>query len=167
MAYFEVEKDTLKPFIVRSGAVDVTALGTAFTVRSYQTEASIVVALDEGSVLVKMHDGSPAGAKELLKPGRQISYNSQNRKYSKASVVPDDMFNWRNGVLYFEDDTFEKVIEELSRWYGVKFEIRNAPREAWHYTATFRNFNLKEVLQSMSYTMDFDFEINPEKVIIK
>ncbi|MCG8306986.1 MAG: DUF4974 domain-containing protein [Cytophagales bacterium] len=167
MAYFEVEKDTLRPFVVQSEDVLVTALGTAFSVRAYASEDRVSVALQEGSVLVEFGDEGQDVGKIMLEPGREVHYNVHDRTYLETSAVDDNAFNWRNGVLYFHDASFEQVIRRLSRWYGVEFEVVNQVEDPWHYTATFRNFNLKEVLQSMSYTKDFTYEIHPEKVIIK
>lgn len=167
LAYFEVEKDSLRPFIVRSGEVDVIALGTAFSIRSYTGESVISVALEEGTVLVKMDVKNKLPERSIiLNPGRQVDFNVMDHTFEEVSVEPDNAFNWKTGVLHFENASFDKVLEELSRWYGVEFEVMNNTRAPWRYTATFRNFNLKEVLQSMSYTKDFNYEIHHEKIII-
>ena len=55
MAYFDVAKDSLRPFVVRCTNFNVTALGTSFTVRSYDSENIVSVALERGSVAVDLH----------------------------------------------------------------------------------------------------------------
>ncbi|EPR69907.1 FecR family protein [Cyclobacterium qasimii] len=167
MAYFDVAKDSLRPFVVSSDNVNVTALGTAFTVRSYSSEDILSVALERGRVAVELIAENNVIDEIFLEPGREINCNVEDHTYTESAAIPDNSYNWRDGVLHFENASFSKVMKELNRWYGVEILALNQPTETWSYTATFRNFSLKEVLQSISYTKDFKFEIHPEKVIIK
>ena len=167
MAYFDVAKDSLRPFVVSSANVNVTALGTAFTVRSYSSEDILSVALESGRVAVELIAQDNKIDEIILEPGREINCDVKNHTYTESAAIADNAYNWRDGVLHFENATFGKVIKELSRWYGVEILAMDQPSETWNYTATFRNFSLKEVLESISYSKNFKYEINPEKVIIK
>lgn len=60
-AYFEVEKDTLHPFIVKADPVEVEVLGTHFNVEAYPGDAEVKTTLLEGSVAVS----APAGSRRL------------------------------------------------------------------------------------------------------
>lgn len=166
MAYFEVAKDTIRPFVVTSRDVDIVALGTAFSVRSYNSEDLVSVALEEGNVLVRLGGENHYVDRIILDPGKGIYYNVKDQTYTEAYVKANNAFNWREGVLYFENASFDKIVKELTRWYGVEFEVLNSTEEQWKYTATFRNFSLKEVLQSMSYTKDFNYQIHSDKITI-
>ena len=166
MAYFDVERDSLRPFIVRLEDLDVVVLGTSFSVRSYDFEEIVSVALEEGRVLIKLESEHKETENVILKPGREIMYNVKRQTYSEVQAKPDKAFNWRDGVLSFENASFDEVIRELSKWYGMDFEVNNSTQKEWHYTSTFRRFTLKEVLESMSYTQDIVYELHPEKVII-
>ena len=166
MAYFDVERDSLRPFIVRLQDLDVVVLGTSFSVRSYHSEEIVSVALEEGRVLIKLESEHKEIENVILKPGREIMYNVKSQTYSEVQANPDKAFNWRNGVLSFENASFDEVIRELSKWYGVDFQVINNAQKEWHYTSTFRRFTLKEVLESMSYTQNISYELHPEKVII-
>ena len=48
--YFEVKKDSTKPFIVNSANIIVKVLGTKFNFCDYPKETQALVALDEGKV---------------------------------------------------------------------------------------------------------------------
>ncbi len=165
-AYFEVEKDPLRPFIVELDGLEIIALGTAFSVRSYHSDDNVSVALEYGRVLVKMRKNNHTVDQVILEPGNGIDYNLKDQTYVQALVKPDEAFNWREGVLYFENASFHEVLSKLSRWYGVDFVVENYKNKPWNYTATFRNFYLKEVLQSMSFTKDFKYTIQPDNKII-
>lgn len=63
-AYFEVAKDSLHPFIVRNGKVDIRVLGTSFNIRAYQ-DSSIYTTLLSGCVEICHADDHL-----FLKPGQ-------------------------------------------------------------------------------------------------
>jgi len=77
-ANFKVSKDPSKPFIVESGTLMTTALGTAFSV-DYQTEADhVLIRLFEGKVRVDYLEPSISAAK-ILKPGQQIYFSGTSK----------------------------------------------------------------------------------------
>ena len=53
--YFEVAKDTTKPFIVEAKEVDVRVLGTSFNVSAYVSEQAVRTTLVSGKVRVGRH----------------------------------------------------------------------------------------------------------------
>ena len=71
-AYFEVHKDSLRPFIVRMNGAEVTVLGTSFNVNNYGEDTEIYTTLVNGSVRVSSMKNKQ---EEILKPGMQ-SVNS-------------------------------------------------------------------------------------------
>jgi ferric-dicitrate binding protein FerR (iron transport regulator) len=161
--FFEVEKDAQRPFVVQAGSVEVLAVGTAFSVRNYAGEPSIAVSLTEGLVQV---DVGHSTDKLMLQPGQGLRYGTADHSLQTIQFDPDRAINWKDGVLHFQNATFDQAIQELRRWYGVDIELQNRPEEEWDYTATFKNFYLREVLQSMAFSKDFEFEIHPNRVII-
>ena len=56
IAFFKVVKDKTKPFTVFSEAIATTALGTSFTIRSFEEDSYIKVHLHTGKVVVKSTD---------------------------------------------------------------------------------------------------------------
>ena len=165
-AYFEVEKDALRPFVVQTQNVNVIALGTAFDVRSYPQERDVLVALENGSVLVKMDIESNSNDQVVLKPGNGIKYNSKSKTFEATAVDPDNAYNWKDGVLYFKNASFDQVIKELERWYGSDIEVRHYNGDTWDYTAKFHDFSLAQVLKSMAFTKNFKYQIHQHQVII-
>jgi ferric-dicitrate binding protein FerR (iron transport regulator) len=51
-AFFEVKKDSIRPFVVYSGAISTTALGTSFNINAFN-ESNITVSLTTGKVNVE------------------------------------------------------------------------------------------------------------------
>lgn len=78
-AYFEIEKDMKKPFIVQAGEIDVEVLGTCFNVDSYSYTEFVQTALLNGSVKI-----SGKGVKEpvYLKPNELFKYQKSDQVFS-------------------------------------------------------------------------------------
>ncbi len=162
-AFFDVNKDSLKPFIVKTQNMDITVLGTKFNVNSYQGEVTDV-ALESGKVMISAGSNE---TKYLLTPGEGISINGKSGETIRYDVDPKLAYQWKDGMIYFDKADFNEVINKLSRWYGVEFIIENYNGDNWVYSAEFKNDYLNNILHSMSFTKGFQYEIDQNKVKIK
>jgi transmembrane sensor len=52
-ACFKVAKDQKRPFIVKSGGLQIRALGTVFNVKAYPDDSTLIATLIEGSIVVE------------------------------------------------------------------------------------------------------------------
>ena len=161
-AFFEVTKNPTKAFIVKSGALTTTALGTSFNVRGYSFEKDIQVTLVTGKVLVEKED-----QKFILEPGFGVQYSKEDGTIMKEKRSVNKIIGWKDGIIQFENDTYQTVAKKLSRWYGVEFVLVEPYNgEGWRYSGWFKNDYLDNVLKSISFSQDFDYKIENEKVII-
>lgn len=163
-AFFMVTKDAGKPFIVKSGDLITTALGTSFDVKNYSQESSAKITLVTGRVLVELNDNLKQGM--LLDKGFAVNYSKANKSIYKSKEQTDKVIAWKDGVLLFENDDFDKVITTLSRWYGVTFVINNYDGKKWNYSGKFHNEYLNNILENISFAENFDYKIEQDKVVI-
>lgn len=163
-AFFEVANDSLKPFVVHTGAISVTALGTSFNVSSYGEESQIAVALASGRVVVKEESQRD---KVYLEPGQLVEYRKNNNRFSELkSFSAKSVYGWKDGILYFKSATLPEVISRLERWFGVEFIIEGSSPLSWSYTGEFDNQSLKSVLESLSFSQSFHYVIEDKTVKI-
>lgn len=168
-AFFEVVKDSLRPFQVVSDMITTTALGTSFNIAAYPNDQHIHVSLTSGKVKVDYQQNIENQESEVyyLLPGEQLGYDKENQLLSKAPFDTDKVLAWKEGIIHLENKDQAAVIKTLERWYGVQIEIEGKSATAWSVTAKFNNQSLKSVLTSLSYTMGFEFEIKENHVLIK
>jgi len=167
-AYFEVARDSTKPFSVIAGELKTTAIGTAFNVQAWQNEGHIQVALAEGKVKVqKITVTEDQEDDYYLNPGQMIIHDSNSNELKIKSFDPNLELGWKNGIIVFQQASMQEFIDKLSRWYGVEFEIKGNPMQPWSIDGQFENESLKEILESLSFTYKISYEIIGEKVIIK
>lgn len=168
-AFFEVAKNESKPFIVKTGPIDVKVLGTSFNVRSFMDD-HIKISLVSGRVEVvnKNKTEDERTDQIILNPDQSVIYQRNQNTFDE--ILPfnaDQDIGWKDGIIYFHKDGLISVTKRLEKWYDVQFEIMNDPQSLWSYTGKFKNKNLETVLKSISFTQNFTYEIKKDKVIIK
>ncbi len=167
-AYFAVAKDKARPFVVQTSAVAVTAIGTEFNVKAYAHHANHHVALAEGKVMVKsIHKTSGQPEKHYLDPGQAIIASTTDAKLIQTSFSHKEALGWKEGIIYFENASLLEVVERLERWYGKRFVIKNAKKAGeWSFDSEFHNETLENVMRTISYSKDFEYQIQEDTVTI-
>jgi ferric-dicitrate binding protein FerR (iron transport regulator) len=145
-AYFDIHHDESKPFIVHTGKIKTTVLGTAFNIKAFEKEQDITVTVQRGRVKVNNED------KELcvITPSQQVVYNKQTDGYVQNVVTNDDYLSWKAYDLYFDNLTVTEAADLLERRYDVKISVNNPSRQEKRFTATFlKNQSLEKCLNGI------------------
>ncbi len=109
-AYFDVARDTSRPFEVNAGPVQISVLGTAFAVRYLDDATEVSVA--HGQVEVHARN---SGARIHLSAGDSIRIDQDGAgNRVRAST---DQLAWVQGRLVFDDRPLREVLAELRRYY--------------------------------------------------
>jgi len=162
-AFFEVAKDSLRPFIVSAKSVETRALGTEFSIAAYPEQDEIMVSLLEGKVEVK----NKKGAMLTLQEREAARYDLLSRRLDKTDFDLARSILWKDGILYFNKADLKAVIAKLERWYGVEFAIVGSYDYPQAINGRFENESLDNVLQSISFSSEFEYEINGKNVTVK
>jgi transmembrane sensor len=164
--FFEVEKDEAHPFTVITGKISTTALGTSFNVRAYGESSDIQVSLASGKVRVQNVED-----KNLIEinPGEAVDFSTQRQTLHKKRIDISKVLHWKEGILHFDKVPFHQVIMELERWYGVEISLSGTKKVLdYKCTGTFKKHEyLSNVLKVLSYSLDFEYEINKNQVELK
>ncbi len=118
--YFEVAKDSRRPFFVKTADYTVKVLGTAFEITSFKDARLSDVILAEGSVEVLKNDLSTLC---LLQPGQQFELNRQTGRFRLNEVDAEVYTGWRGGKLEFDGMTFAEIAKVLERHYNVRIVL--------------------------------------------
>ncbi len=164
-AFFDVEPDAEKPFIISAKGVNIRVLGTSFNIRSYEEDAHTSVAVRSGVVRVTSLDGS----QEIMLRENDLANYSNNTNILIRDIITDRdlVFGWINRELVLKDHTIDQILKQLSRWYGVEFELKgNSLDNTRKFTTKYKDPSLKSVMESLSYVYEFKYEINERKVTI-
>ena len=153
-AYFEVNKEAMRPFIVHLNKLDVKVLGTKFDVRSYMNENNITVALDEGKIAMKDLIG-----KELtLKPGNVVIYDKGLATFSTSTTEISTITSWKENYLQFENATLTELLLTLERQYNVKFKVADTIALGVRFNFSSKKANLQEILWDLEKISKVKFQ---------
>jgi transmembrane sensor len=192
-AYFDVVKDATHPFIVHTSGIDIKVLGTAFNVKAYKIEPTIEATLIHGSIEVTNRN-RPDAPKIMLKPREKLVFSNDiyivRKNVSKAislsgvnggrpsSIlitllkrnIADSSISetaWIYNKLSFEDKSFEELAKDMERWYNVKFAFRNKKIAQFHFTGSFINETIEQVLEALKFSVNFKYTITDGSILIE
>lgn len=166
-AYFEVSKDPTKPFVVKSGKLATTAIGTAFNITSYPEDSTVQVALLSGKVKVTPTDNAPQKEVYFLEAGKGIAYYKNSHEARSYEFDGLQVRAWKEGILIFDGDSFEQVQHKLRRWYGVEITVSGTAPKDWKLTGSFKNEYLSSVLENIRFARSFTYHITGNQLEFK
>jgi transmembrane sensor len=91
-AYFEIEKDLSRPFIVTVGDMEIRVLGTHFNVNGYKGKGIATISVLEGAVKVSRDDTAM-----LLVPGQQVVARANGSMSRVGHADVRAAVAWKNG----------------------------------------------------------------------
>ncbi len=157
-AYFEVKKDG-RPFKVTCPAGAVNVLGTTFNVCAYSGDKASI-ALYTGKVRYENN-----GRKVELSPGEQIVKSgnqiSVNQIYNKQTAA------WKDGFIYFTDDSLCDIMDDIERIYDVKVVYQKDVRDIRFTGECKRTESVGDFMKVIGLTQEFEYEIHNKTIIIK
>lgn len=116
-AYFDVEKDVTKPFVVETNMGNIQVYGTEFNVRNYLSDNRLKTTLVEGSI--GFCNNRIAEVK--LKPGYQLTLIKGEVRPKIEQVKIINEIAWKYKRFCFENTSLEVIAKDLERWYDVEF----------------------------------------------
>ncbi|MEP2688880.1 FecR family protein [Maribacter dokdonensis] len=165
--YFEIAKNPLKPFIVKTEETYTRVYGTVFNISSYEDDEAMEVVLVEGSVGVGGQLRLQEDNLMMLKPSQKIT-NSKNDKNSltiqDVDVTP--YVSWVEGVMSFEEENMSQIIRKLERRFNVSIINENKILDERHFTGAFDSEDIESILKVIKTHTNFNYVINGKTIII-
>ncbi len=158
--YFDVAKDSLKPFVVKAGRLQVKVLGTSFNVRSFRMRPEDEVTLTCGKVEILDSAGETLA---LLRPNQQL-LRRPDGTVDIREVDPESVSAWKEGIFLFDNQTLEYIMGEISRWYNVKVEFGDERLKSLRFYINISRSDTHEILDIISTTKECRFEIENSTV---
>lgn len=152
-AYFNVAKDSLKPFIVRANNISIRVLGTSFNVKAYEGE-SIQTTLIEGSVLI-----TTDSEHIMINPGDQLVIKNDTLSIRRIDVKTVYQGTRENRFI-FDDEPLADVLKKLERWYDMEFLVSEESLYRIRFTGNLPKYqNLSKVLHMLELTTCVRFDM--------
>lgn len=132
-AFFSVERDTSKPFIIKTAHLQVWVLGTELNVKAYPREDRSIVTLSRGSVRVI----APGDRSYLLEPDYRLVYRHSTGQATLEQTRAGDASSWRDEHLVFDNASFPEILSEIGRRFDLEVDTDPALRPGGRYSIKF------------------------------
>ncbi|MFT4753418.1 MAG: transmembrane sensor [Salibacteraceae bacterium] len=164
-AFFDIERDTTKPFIIYLNQSMVKVLGTSFNIKSDPEDELVSVYVKSGVVLFE-YLSNTADSSYLsveLSAGDKVVYNTDTKKLepqSTSSTTNQDLY-WINQELIFEGVELRKVAHILEAVYKIEVVFSNETTKKCLLTVNFQNARIEEIMEIIAFT--FELELDHQK----
>ncbi|MFC5389395.1 FecR domain-containing protein [Brevundimonas bullata] len=160
-AWFQVEKDVVRPFVVTAGAATVTAVGTAFSVRKERGFTDVMVS--EGVVKVR----GPAGARTILRQGETMRLTSAQGL--QVSRLKDEQLQrrlaWRDGLIMLDGERLGEAAEEFNRYSQKVIQVAPAISDE-RVVGVFNARDAEGFARASAQVLNVNIDVYPDKIVL-
>jgi ferric-dicitrate binding protein FerR (iron transport regulator) len=164
-AYFEVEPDAGKPFIVETRNLQTTVLGTKFNIVAYPETEEQEIELYHGKVKLAPQESAE---KELhLNPGEKARFSENQNEINVSAIEAAKPAAWRNGLLSFSNEELYNIANTLERKFETPIFIGDQQTGNLRFTAEFEDEPLEKILRLLKEAKAFNYEITGDGIFIR
>lgn len=159
-AYFDVAKDSSRPFQVAAGPVLISVRGTAFSVRYLDDTAEVSV--ERGEIEVHARDND---TRIYLASGDSIRVGPDGVG-KRIHGTTANQLAWVQGRLVFDDRPLHEVLDELRRYYPGWIINRNAELDDLRITGNYRLSEPVDIMRSLAQVTSAQLQEYPSLLIL-
>jgi transmembrane sensor len=174
-ALFDVQKNPNQPFFVHANEIVTKVLGTSFTVKAYESQTSVQVAVRSGRVSVFARNDWQRGEKEInsnvpglvLTPNQQAIFNRQESHFQRTLTPNPVIVDQQPTHAFIYDDTpVTEIFEQLEVAYGVDIVFDEQILQHCTVTARLQDEALLEKLNLICQMIKCSYQIIDAQIVI-
>ena len=159
-AFFKVEPNKEKPFVVLAKGVRITVVGTSFNVKNINGNIEVVV--ETGIVRVSIGERS-----EELTANEKLVVNAKDSVMTEEKVS-DQLYKYYRTKEFVCDETpLWKLVQVINEAYHSQVIIGNPALKDMTLTTTFHNESLEQVLNVISITFNIKVVKQGNNIILQ
>jgi len=163
-AFFEIHHNSKQSFIVHSGKMITSVLGTSFNVMAYPQMSSMSVTVITGKVAVK----DASNDKMVMLIPKQRAVLSNKKEDFDLDSVKDvaESIAWQKGELIFNNATLEEIAYKVGYKYGIKVEIIHQEQNQKRITGVFNKQSFITIMDAITRLSDTHYRKSADNYII-
>ena len=160
-AFFNIQHDDKKTFLVEAEETFIKDIGTSFNVRAYPGSPTIEVVVEEGEVMFYTKDS----------PGISLKANEKGvyHKDTKTFTVSEPQANvtaYKSKRFVFSNNALGTVVETLNSVYTTKIEIGDHLKTC-RLTVTFEDETIDEIADIIAETLGLTVSRSANVITLK
>jgi len=151
-AFFEVQKNKNKPFIVIGKTSKTVVLGTSFNINTTNPTG------DEIEVRTgKVSFSSISGHTELVLLANDQAKSLTNGEMVKSKIENPNYLSWQTGEMTFDNSSLKEVINVLESYYGITIQVKDPSLLECKFTGRFHKSSMDEIIQVLTISINLSF----------
>lgn len=142
-AYFDVARDTIHPFIIKTATLDLRVLGTAFSVSAMPGYSKTDVILERGSVRLQSKNGASL---LRLTPNQKAVYDASTGDVTVDHISAKSVIQQEYGMASFENARVDEILRSIETQYGIKVDASGYDPTKRYNMTYFRSESASDVL---------------------
>jgi len=167
-AFFDVAKNTQKPFFIYTQNMVVKVLGTSFRVVALPQKETVMVRTGRVSVSLKGQDSTTQAARIIL-PRQACTYSSRGKGLvttANTGGAKIEMESEGAQEYVFEDAPIDTVFKTLEKMYDLPVIYDHKTFENCFITISLGNEKLEEKLEVITQTINASFLLSDKGINI-
>ncbi len=162
-AFFEVAKESERPFHVVMGDMEVKVYGTSFNINTYHSER-VQTTLVSGRVGILVRS---TGQEVLLAPNQMAEFDTYSKEVNVENVYTYNYVAWKFGEFVFDKESLGEIMERLNMWYDTKVFYENENLKKKRFTGIITRFaDVSDVLSLIEATTSVHFRLKGNVIIV-
>ncbi len=159
--YFDVAQNPDKLFRININThAIVEVLGTSFNLKSDSTDGSVDIHVISGKVA--FFTPETEDNKTILTKGEQAVLRKGAISVTESKDI--NFLSWKTGILNFNNEKFENVLGELSKFFNKEFKLKITGDIDIRLTSSFDNQELESVLEEIKLVLKLDYTLNADTI---
>ena len=150
---------------MNAGDLKIKVLGTEFNVKAYKDASTVSATLVRGAI-----EATTPGGTYRQYPDQKLVFSRVNGTTQIVDVEDSGMASsWKEGILYYDNQSLGEIAEDLQRIYGVKLIFANPGIAKMKFSGSIPDgySNLGTVLRYISIAASLDCRVDGDIVRIK
>jgi len=161
--YFEVAKDSSRPFIIHTGILDIQVLGTSFVVRAIKGVREQEVVVKEGRVQVANNGKVLA----VLTAGNRLAFNTATGQFNVKQQEDQIAEQFHEGWLILNNQSFAELQTMLHNRYGILLQDPEHKLANAHFSTLFQpQSSIQHIMEILCAIHGVSYSINGNVVTI-
>ena len=172
-AFFEVKKDSQRPFLIYTGKLVTKVVGTSFRIKAYEQDDNISVSVRTGKVTVYRQNSKSGNSQSLsteivLIPNQKAVFEKDQELIIKTLVETPVSISEisQNTSLAFEETKISDVFSRLEGIYGIKIGFDKEAFSKCSVTAHFNHESLYQKLDIICEIVRAKYEVIDGEIMI-
>ena len=162
-AFFNVRKDSLRPFRVHMNDLQIEVLGTSFDAMSYSFGSCEHIVLKTGSVKIS---GNNLQRTVTLRPNEKFTFDKRAGSARVESVNAQNYCQWFSPRLIFDNAPLKDIITNLERRYNVEISLSTHISPEKRISLVICHEPLEDIMEVISSLISIQYRIDGNHMLI-